>query len=354
VKKSKRIVLACSGSAATLAAIAGLRDEHDADVIALTLDLGQGRELDRIREHALSAGAVRAHVIDARDEFAVQYVLPALQAGALAQQDDPLSAALARPLVARKLVEICALEQAALAAHGGRRGAELRLSRLVHSLAPDLALVTPSHGWPSAHDAKRSGLATRSTEAGSFDQNLWGRAIETQERALEAHDDFYTLTRAPIDAPPEAAQIALEFDRGLPIAVNDVAMPLAELIANLETIAGAHGVGRLTILDRDGRGPLLRTACEAPAAVVLRTAHRELERLMLPHDLQRLKQPLAAAYADIVRAGAWFTPAREAIDAFVAIARDHLTGVVCLRVFRGDCRAVDVSTATREAATVST
>ena len=348
----ERIVLAYSGGLDTSVAIPWLREKYGAEVIAVTLDLGQRKELAGVRERALAIGAVRAHVVDVREEFARQYILPALKAGAVYEDKYPLATALGRPLIARHLVEIAAMEGSTAIAHGctGKGNDQVRLDVSARALDPELKVIAPARVWGMTRPdeieyAKQRGIPVPATVDSPYstDENMWGRSIECgvlEDPWAEPPEEIYTLTRSPIDCPDQPAYVEIEFERGVPVKVNGVAMPLTELISSLETIAGAHGVGRIDMLENRLVGIKSREIYEAPAAVVLLAAHRELEAMVVPRDLERLKHQLARTYADLVYNGLWFTPMREAIDAFVDKVQERVTGVARLKLFKGDCRIV--------------
>jgi argininosuccinate synthase len=348
----QRIVLAYSGGLDTSVAIAWLAEKYHAEVIAVTLDIGQGRELTDVRERALAVGATRAHVLDVREEFAREYILPALQAGALYEDRYPLSTALARPLIARKLVEVAHMEGAAIVAHGcnGKANDELRLELGVKALDPSLTVLAPARMWAMTREqeiayarARRIPIPSTIDSPYTVDTNLWGRSIERgvlEDTWQESPEDIYALTRSPRVCPDEPAYIEVEFERGMPIRANGVEMPLIELIESVETIAGAHGVGRIDMVENAASGAKSREIYEAPAAVVLHTAHSELETLVIPRELERLAHDLGRAYADLVYNGRWFSPTREAIDAFMSTIQPRVTGAVRLKLFKGDCRVV--------------
>jgi argininosuccinate synthase len=345
-----RIVLAYSGGLDTSAAIAWLAEQYAAEVIAVTLDLGQGRELTDVRERALAVGAARAHVLDVRDEFAGDYILPALQAGALYEDRYPLATALSRPLIARKLVDVARMEGASVIAHGcnGKANDELRLELGVRALDPSMTVLAPARIWGMTRDqlvayAKARHIPIPADDPYTVDTNLWGRSIERgvlEEMWTESPEEIYTLTRAPRDCPGEPAYVEIEFDQGVPTRANGVEMPLVELIESLETIAGAHGVGRIDMVENAATGGKSREIYEAPAALLLHTAHSELEKLVVPRDLERLSHELGRAYADLAYNGRWFSPTREAIDAFMRTIQPRVTGAVRLKLFKGDCRVV--------------
>ena len=348
----KRILLAYSGGLDTSLAIPWLREQHDAEIIAVTVDVGQGRELAAIHERALGLGAVRAHVLDAREEFVRQYILPALQAGAVYEDRYPLATALARPLIAKRLVDIARMEGAVAIAHGctGVHNDRVRLEASIRALHPSIELIAPALAWNMSRDQKFDYARARNvpvldsyTSPYSIDTNLWGRAIASgilEDAWVEAPEDIYTLTRPPQECPDEPAYIELAFEAGVPVRANGVEMPLLELIESLEIIAGAHGVGRIDVVENRLAGVKSREIYEAPAAVVLHTAHKELEKLVIPRELERVKHDLSRIYADLVYSGLWFSHTRQTIDAFVAAVQPRVSGAVRLKLFKGDCRIV--------------
>jgi argininosuccinate synthase len=325
----KRIVLAYSGSLATSAAIPWLREQHDAEVVTVTLDVGQERELAAVRERALALGAVRAHVVDARDEFVRDFLLPALAAGALDG-----GAALAQALVARRLVDVARMESAAAVAHGARPGTEPAtiIERSVAALDPALAIVAPAalSGAELLAFARSHAVPAPPPLPYRIDASLLGRVV-TAVGAGTIPDEAWTLTRPAEDCPDEAAVLDLEFAAGVPVRANGVEMSMLELIESLETIAGAHGVGRA----QSGAAVV-----EAPAVAVLAAAHRALERSVIGDDLANLKEQLAVVYARLVTGGDWFSVRREAVDAFAGVVQRRVTGSVRLELLRGSCTVV--------------
>ena len=348
----ERIVLAYSGGLDTSVAIPWLAEKYQAEIVAVTLDLGQGKELDDVRERAMAVGAVRCHVLDVRAEFAEKYVLPALQAGALYEGQYPLATALGRPLIARRLVEVAEMESAGTIAHGctGKGNDQVRIDVSVRALNREIKVVGPAREWGMSRPAEIAYAREREIPVPatvdspySTDSNLWGKSIECgvlEDPWTEPPEDIYTLTKTPADAPDTPAYVVVGFERGVPMAVNGVAMPLVELVACLETIAGAHGVGRIDMVENRLVGIKSREIYEAPAAVVLHAAHRELESLVIPRDLERIKTNLSSVYADLVYNGLWFTPTRRAIDGLVDAVQQHVTGSVRLRLFKGNCQVV--------------
>lgn len=348
------IVLAYSGGLDTSVAIPWLAERFGTDVVTVTLDLGQGRELDEMRERALAAGAVRSHVIDAREEFARDYILPALKANALYEERYPLATALGRPLIAKKLVEIAHIEGATRIAHGctdtGTQNDRVRLEFSAQAIDPTLEIVAPQRLWDTTR-AERAAFADShgipvpaySPTGLRIDTNLWGRSIEAgalDDVWMEPPDEVYTLTKAAADGPNQPAYVEIGFETGVPVAVNGVSMSLTELIDSLTTIAGAHGVGRLDIIENRLLDTKSREVYEVPAAYVLHLAHKELEGLVTSTATNRFKHYVAVQYADLVYGGAWFTPLREALDAFVEKIQERVTGTIRLKLYKGGCHVV--------------
>jgi argininosuccinate synthase len=331
-----RIVLANTGEPDVGLTISTLQQEYRAEIVTLTMDVGQGRELDQVRDTVLSSGAIRAHVLDVREEFARHYILPALQAGALYGGRYPMTSSLARPLIATKLVEIARIEKAAAVAHGARgRGNDLLpLDLSMRALEPGIRILTP---------ARNATVGATGSSPYHVDRNLWGRSIEygvLDDPWQEPPEEVYKLTRSAANSPDTTAYVEISFDKGVPTAVNGVTMSFTELIESLTTIAGSHGVGRMDTIEKRQAGIVSREICEAPAAVVLHAAHRELETFVLERDLERLKRELSLKYADLVYNGLWFTPMREALDAFTRKVQEPLTGTIRLKLFKGSCDVV--------------
>jgi argininosuccinate synthase len=347
-----RIVLAYSGGLDTSVAIPWLAETYGAEVVAVTMDLGQGEDLEAVRERALAAGAANAYVIDVLQEFARDYILPALQAGAIYEDQYPLATALGRPLIAKKLVEVAHAEQAGAIAHGctGKGNDQVRLDVSARALNPTIKVHAPARVWGMTRAeeieyARARGISVSATRKSPYstDENLWGRSVECgvlEDPWTEAPEDAFTLTRSGDDCPDLPAHLELTFECGVPIEVNGVRMPLNELIHSVATIAGVHGVGRIDMVENRLIGIKSREIYEAPAAVVLHQAHRELEALVTPKDLIRMKRELGIRYADLVYNGLWFSPMRQAIDAFVATMQPQVTGQVRLRLFKGESRVV--------------
>jgi len=347
-----RIVLAYSGGLRTSIAIPWLAEKYRAEIVTLTMDLGQGRELDDVRERALAIGAARAHVLDLREEFARGFILPAMQAGALYDGRYPLATALGRPLIAKHLVAIARIEGAVAIAHGSTAVGNdaVRIETAARALDPAITVISPAREWgmkrPDEIDyARERNIPVPATIDIPYttDRNLWGRSVEygvVEDPWLEPPEDIYLLTKRPSDAPEIAAYVEIEFHQGVPAKINGVAMHLVELIQSLETIAGVHGVGRIDMVENQLAGIKSREVYEAPAAVLLHTARKELQEFVTSRDLERLTSDLGVKYADLVYNGSWYTPTREAIDALVAKVQQTVTGTIRLKLFKGDCRVV--------------
>ena len=318
----ERVVLAYAGGLETSEAIPWLAETYGAEVVTLTLDLGQGRDLEEIRDRALAAGAVRAHVLDVREEFAHDFVLPALQAGALHEGRDPMAAALARPLMARKLLEIASIEQTTAIAHGCTGLDQERMAESARALNPHIRVIA---------------VAGAAAPPQRTHANLWGRgytSTKSQTSNLKSQIPD-PESQVPTGAQGSSASVEIAFERGVPAAINGVPMALTELIESLSIIALQHGVGLMAGEESDEAGSPWRHAYEAPAAVVLHAAHAALETSLVPPELTRLKRDRAAEYAHLVYGGQWFTGAREAMDALNAVVQERVTGSVRITLLKG-------------------
>ncbi len=340
----ERVVMAYAGGVEASAGIRWLLQHVRAEVVTVTVDLGQGRELEAIRDRALALGAARAHVLDWRDEFVRECVVPSLKADALYDDRSPMAAALGRPLIARALGEIADIEQASTVAHGGGwRGHKVALDLLLKTLRPKLRVIVPRREWTlSAADiaaiAERYGLEDREAALCRSESNLWGRTIECaplDDSWQEPPEELFTLTRPARSCPDEPAYVELAFERGVPSSINGVALPLAELIASLGHIAAIHGVGRIDVVEHRVGGATLREIAEAPAALLLHAAHRDLRKVSAPRELERFARTISAEYADVIYSGQWYSPLRSAIDGFVEATQGCITGVVRLKLFKG-------------------
>ena len=349
---SGTIVLAYSGGLDTSVAIRWLAERHDADVVTVTADLGQGKDVAAIRERALRIGARDALVVDARDMFVRYFVFPALQAGALYEGQYPLATALARPLIAYLLVEAAHRHGAQAVAHGctGKGNDQVRFDLAVQTLDPALRVEAPMRQWSMTRDqemayARERGIEIPVTPAKpySVDANLWGRSIEAgvlEDPALEPPEDVYEWTAAVEAAPADAATVRVGFASGIPVSLDGERLDGRSLIERLNELAGRHGVGRVDHVENRLVGIKSREIYEAPAAVVLHQAHAALETLTLTRDAFRFKHAVAAEYAELIYNGKWFSALHQDLMAFVQSNQRFVTGEVTLKLHRGTCRVV--------------
>jgi argininosuccinate synthase len=303
-----RIVLAYSGGLDTSIAIPWLAETYLAEIITVSIDLGQGQDLEEVRDRALATGALRAHVLDVRDEFARDFIVRALKAGVLCEDGVPLAAALGRPLIAQTLVTIAHIEQAPAVAHGDRDVSVTPIDTIVRALDPALTVYAPAREWGFTLEQKLE--------------------YARQRHLRPTHvSDGRGLPRSA-GAPDEPAFVDIAFEGGVPKAVNGVAMRPLDIIGSLDIIAGAHGVGRVEKVDPS-------------ALVALHLAHQQLEQATVSGDAASALARLAAHYRQIVRDGTWFGPERQALDAEIDTIQARVGGVIRLKLFKGDCAIVD-------------
>jgi argininosuccinate synthase len=347
----KRCVLAYSGGLDTSVCALWLREERGYDVIALTVDVGQGSELDGLKVRAEAAGVADLVVVDAREEFVTDFCWPALRANALYEGRYPLVSALSRPLIAQHLVRVAREQGATAIAHGctGKGNDQVRLDTSVAALAPDLEIVAPIRETGMQRDqalayAAEHGIPVTVTaeKPYSIDENLWGRAIESgvlEDPWTEPPPkDVYELTsNSTPDSPDE---IVIGFERGTPASIDGEALGPVELVARVQEIAGKHGVGRIDMIENRLVGIKSREVYEVPAASVLVDAHKDLEGLTLERDVARFKRSIEDRYADLVYNGLWFAPLRSALDAFVEETQAFVTGEVRVRLHNGVAQVV--------------
>ncbi|MGC1185356.1 MAG: argininosuccinate synthase [Candidatus Dormiibacterota bacterium] len=342
-----RCVLAFSGGLDTTVAVHWLSHSRGFEVITMSADLGETAEAEVLQRRALSAGAVAAHVVDAKELFVSNFVWPTLQAGALYQGVYPLATALGRPLIARLLVEVAGEVGAAAVAHGctAKGNDQVRFDVAVGALAPRLEVVAPLREWRMGRSdeiayAAEHGLEITATKESpySIDANLWGRSVETgvlEDPWVEPPEDAFAWTVDPQRAPAEGEELVVSFEAGIPTAIDGTAMAAAQLVAELNRRGGAHGVGRIDHVEDRLVGIKSREVYEAPAAVVLSTAHRALESLALSRDVLRFKRLVADEWAQLTYDGLWFSALRQSLGAFVASTQNFVTGDVRLRLRQG-------------------
>jgi argininosuccinate synthase len=345
--EGKKVVLAYSGGLDTSVCVKWL-EQQGAVPYALYLDLGQGEPAEDVKAKALKIGAADAFVRDARAEFANEYVAPAIKANALYGGKYPLFTALGRPLIAKKLVEAAREVGATHIAHGstGKGNDQVRFDVTTASIAPDLTVVAPVRDWNMSRPeemayAEEHGIPVPTTKDSpySVDENLWGRSIEAgplEDPDHEPTEDVFELTTSPENAPNEPQYVEIGFEEGLPTTLDGEELPLVDLIAELNTVAGANGVGRIDMVEDRLVGIKSREIYESPAALTIIAAHRELETLTLTRDVLRFKTTVEQRYAELTYEGLWFTPLKSALDAFIIETQKTVTGTVRLKLYKGN------------------
>lgn len=349
----RRIVLAYSGGLDTSVIIPWLREHYGAEVVALTVDVGQGEDLEAVRAKALASGASRVHVVDARREFVEEFVWPTLRAGAVYEGKYLLGTAMARPLIGRHLVRVAREEGADAVAHGatGKGNDQVRFELAVKALAPDLRVIAPWREWElrSREDcidyAEAHGVPVPATREKPYsrDRNLWhlsheGGDLEDPGR-LPADDVLLWCT--PVEEAPDRPEwLRVDFERGLPVGLEGLRLEPVELLERLNELGARHGVGVVSMVENRLVGMKSRGVYETPGGSILVAAHRELESLVLDRATQHFKSLVAERYAELVYDGLWYTPLREALDAFVRSTQERVTGSVTLRLYKGSVQAL--------------
>lgn len=344
---NEKIVLAYSGGLDTSCAIHWLQQHYGYDVIAVAMDVGEGKELEFIQQKALGIGAIKSYVLPLQQQFANEFIVPAIQSHALYEHVYPLISALSRPLIARALVDIAKQEHASAIAHGctGKGNDQVRFDVSIKALAPQLKIVAPAREHPMAREeaiayAKQYNipLPIHLDNPFSIDQNLWGRSCECgvlEDPWVEPPEAAYALTQNLTQAPNDPEEITIEFHQGVPIALNQHALPLVELITKLNQLAGHHGIGRIDHIENRLIGIKSREVYEAPAAITLMTAHRALEALTLVREVAHFKVSIEQQFAKLIYEGLWFSPLRNALYAFIQNTQERVTGSVRVKLHKG-------------------
>jgi argininosuccinate synthase len=347
----EKLVLAYSGGLDTSVAIPWLRDQGY-EVVVLTIDLGEKKDLDAVQERALRVGASAAYVVDGKVPFLRDFVWPSLQAGAVYEKEYPLATALGRPLIAALLVQIARREGAQGIAHGctGKGNDQVRFDLTTAALAPELKVVAPVREWRMNRDdeieyAERHGVPVPASVESpySVDENLWGRSIEAgilEDPWAEPPADVYLWTTDPARSPDRPEYLEIGFEEGLPTSLDGRPVAAVELVERLNQLGGRHGVGRIDHLENRLVGIKSREVYEAPAAVLLLQAHQALEDITLTKDVARFKELVAQHWAQLVYDGLWFSPLREALYALVRHTQRHVSGEVRLKLFKGHAQVV--------------
>ncbi|SFJ14206.1 argininosuccinate synthase [Thermoflavimicrobium dichotomicum] len=343
----QKLVLAYSGGLDTSVAIKWLSEKYGYDVIALALDVGEGKDLEFVKQKALQVGAVKSVVMDAKEWFAQEFLAPALKANAMYEGKYPLVSALSRPLISQALVKVAQEEGAVAVAHGctGKGNDQVRFEVSVTALAPDLKVVAPVREWAMSRDeeiayAKQHNIPipVDLDNPYSIDQNLWGRSCECGELEnpwVAPPEGAYEWTK-PLDQTPDTpTEVEITFEEGIPTHLNGEKLPLHELISKLNKIAGEHGIGRIDHVENRLVGIKSREVYECPAATTLITAHRELEYLTQTRDIAHFKPIVEQQWAKLVYEGLWFSPLKKALDAFINETQKMVTGKVRISLFKG-------------------
>jgi len=347
----RTVALAFSGGLDTSVCVKWLQEKYDADVVTVTLDLGQRDDLADIAARSKQIGAKNHYTIDAKSEFITDYVFPAVKANALYEGKYPLSTALGRPLIGKKLVEVAEKEGADAVAHGctGKGNDQVRIDVTVRAMNPSLEVIAPVREWNMSRDeeilyAQEHGLPVKASKSiYSVDQNIWGRSIESgplENPLTEPPADAFEWTSAPEDAPDEPGYLELYFQEGVPTKVDGRSMEPLNLVSHLNEFAGHHGVGRIDQIEDRLVGIKSREVYECPGASVIIEAHRDLEKLVLTRHELDFKAQVEREWAWLIYSGLWLEPLRLALDRFIMATQHRVTGTVRLKLFKGSMRVV--------------
>jgi len=347
-----KVVLAYSGGLDTSVAVKWINETHGLDVIAYTCDLGQGQEIEAVRAKAIETGAVEAVAEDVRNLFVDYFAFPSLMAGALYEGKYPLATALGRPLIAQRMIQIAKDHGAVAVAHGctGKGNDQVRFDVTFQTLAPDLKIIAPVREWKWSRTeelayAAKHGIKVDATKEKIFsvDQNLWGRSIEAgvlEDPWVEPPPETFEWTVDPREALNEPEVVEITFEQGRPVALDGQELDGAPLIEQLNQRAGRHGVGRIDHIENRLVGIKSREIYEAPAAVVLHEAHREIEFLTLSKDALRFKTHVSQAYADLIYNGLWFSALHQDLMAFVASNQQYVSGMARIKLYKGQASII--------------
>jgi argininosuccinate synthase len=345
----KKVVVAYSGGLDTSIILYWIKENYSCEVVACCVDVGQGSELKGLNEKAKRTGASKSYIIDAKEEFIVDYIYPAIKANALYENKYYLGTSLSRPVIAKKIASIVKKEGADAVCHGatGKGNDQVRFELAFKALIPDAKIIAPWREWDikSREDAidyaKKRDISVPVTKANPYssDANLWHISYEggiLEDIVNEYDESMFKMTASHEKAPDNPTYVTIEFDSGIPISINDEKLSPIELIIKLNKIAGTNGIGRTDMVENRLVGMKSRGVYEAPAAAVLYAAHKELESISMDRDTLHFKQILAFKYAEIAYYGLWFSPLREALDAFVNETQKYVTGSVKLKLYKGN------------------
>lgn len=347
----EKLVLAYSGGLDTSIMIPWLKENYHCEVIAMAADLGQGEELSGLKQKAIKTGAVKIYIEDLREEFITDYIYPTLKAGAIYESSYLLGTSFARPLIAKRQVEIAHKEGATMVAHGatGKGNDQVRFELTYMALDPSLKIIAPwkDDKWTihsreeaiSYAEERNIPISQSKKRIYSEDRNIWHISHEggvLEDPANEPPDNVYTLSNTIEKAPNKAEYVEIEFEKGIPVAVNGKSLDPLALLTKLNEIGGVHGVGHVDMVENRLVGIKSRGVYETPGGSILYVAHRELERLVLDRDTMHYKDMVALRYSELVYNGQWFTTIRQALDAFVDVTQQNVTGTVKLKLYKGN------------------
>ncbi|HLI51935.1 MAG TPA: argininosuccinate synthase [Thermomicrobiaceae bacterium] len=346
----KKVVLAYSGGLDTSVILAWIKENYGCEVIAFTADVGQGDSFEGLEAKAITSGASKLHVLDLREEFITKYAFPTLRAGAVYERKYLLGTSFARPVIATHQVEIAKLEGADAVAHGctGKGNDQVRFELTFQALAPELTVIAPWREWDmhsredlvdfaAAHDIP---ITQSKRNIYSRDQNIWHLSHEGGELEdpwTQPNEDMFQLSDSPMDAPDKPQEITIGFEQGYPVSLNGAKLPPVELLSQLNKLGGTHGIGRIDLVENRLVGMKNHGVYEQPGATILSTAHKELESITIDRETMHYKDVVAQKYAELIYYGLWYTPLREAIDAFVDVTQQNVTGEVRMLLYKGNC-----------------
>ena len=348
----EKVVLAYSGGLDTTAIIPWLKETYDYDVVCVCIDCGQEEELNGLEERAKSCGAAKLYILDVIDEFCDDYIAPCVQAHAIYENKYLLGTSMARPLIAKKLVEIARKENAVAICHGatGKGNDQIRFELGIKALAPDIKIIAPWRNDKWKMDSRESEIAycqahginlPFSTDSSySRDRNIWHishEGLELEDPANEPnYDHLLKLGTTPEKAPDQAEYVTMTFEKGIPTSVNGKKMKYSDIVRELNRLGGKHGIGIIDIVENRVVGMKSRGVYETPGGTILMEAHQQLEELILDRDTYAMKTEIGAKFASLVYEGKWFTPLREAMQAFIEVTQEYVTGEVKFKLYKGN------------------
>jgi len=345
----KKIVVAYSGGLDTSVMVNWLKNKYDAELVTVTGNLGQKDELENLEEKAKLTGASKSYILDLQKEFITEYVWKALKAGALYEGQYPMATAIGRPLLVKLMVDIALAEGADTIAHGctGKGNDQVRFEVGIQTLAPHLKILAPLRIWEFKSREEEIDYALenkipikiKKDSPYSIDENLWGIAVECgvlEDPTVPPPADAYQITTSPKDAPDKPETISIEFEKGIPVSLDGKPLSAVDLVKTLNIIGGKHGIGRMDLIENRVVGIKSREVYEAPGAVILHTAHKELEKLILDKESFRYKQEVSNKVANLIYDGLWFSPLFDALMAFVDSTQENITGSVTVEFYKGN------------------